>query len=322
MTLALSLASPFYCLQVSDRLVTSNRVAFDAQANKTLLCRFTNAVAALAYSGPAFLEGVPTDQWIARRLRGEPPQMGRGLYIGKPKWFTDIGKALNDLAVGLKHAMAPLRGGYSGYISVAAVGWQWRTRRRQLQRIRPVLYRLERPGFDAEFVVSTLPRGWDHGSSVGRAKFALCQTPWPNELTPEDVEALRGSLREGPADMGFREEELLKAIAKVAARDRPVVGQDCMSIRIPPVGSPTITIAYRGLAPERVFDERSGDPIRGSWTPWVVGGAFSLPPSFAVGPRIGVNNFLPYQQVEFDVSDNEVDPGFGFFGTQQRSRPL
>lgn len=93
-----------------------------------------------------------------------------------------------------------------------------------------------------------------------------------------------------------------------------------MCIRFP-LGSPAITIAYRGRAPERVFPERGGDAIKGSWTPWIVGGAFSLPPSFAVGPRPGVDNFFPYERVEFEVNADEVDLGFGFFGSQPRPRP-
>ncbi len=69
MTLILTLATPRYILQVSDRLVTRGDSRFDPASNKIVIYHAKNALVAIGYSGLAYLEGVPTDQWIAQKLR-------------------------------------------------------------------------------------------------------------------------------------------------------------------------------------------------------------------------------------------------------------
>jgi hypothetical protein len=44
----------------------------DAVSNKVLVYRARNALVAIGYAGVAYVQGVPTDQWIAEKLWGEP----------------------------------------------------------------------------------------------------------------------------------------------------------------------------------------------------------------------------------------------------------
>jgi hypothetical protein len=68
MTQILTSASWGGACQVSDRLVTVDGSAFDPAANKSIVIGAKDGIAALSYTGLAFLGGVPTDQWLAELL--------------------------------------------------------------------------------------------------------------------------------------------------------------------------------------------------------------------------------------------------------------
>jgi hypothetical protein len=93
MTLILTFASPFYVLQVSDRLVTVSGKEFDAVANKNVIYLARDADATIGYTGRAFVDRVPTDQWIAEKLGGSraegerPRKPAIRFTVGPiPKW--------------------------------------------------------------------------------------------------------------------------------------------------------------------------------------------------------------------------------------------
>lgn len=44
---------------------------FDPEANKTIVYVARDAIVSIGYTGRAYLEGRPTDQWIAEQLIGE-----------------------------------------------------------------------------------------------------------------------------------------------------------------------------------------------------------------------------------------------------------
>lgn len=70
MTLVLAVATPAYPLHVSDRLVSKGGMPHDPVANKSVVFRATDGLLAFGYTGPAFLEGVPMDTWVADALSG------------------------------------------------------------------------------------------------------------------------------------------------------------------------------------------------------------------------------------------------------------
>jgi hypothetical protein len=70
MTLVLSLATPAYLLHVSDRLVSRTGVPHDRLAHKTVVLRGTDGLLVFGCTGLAFVDGVPTDTWIADVLSG------------------------------------------------------------------------------------------------------------------------------------------------------------------------------------------------------------------------------------------------------------
>ena len=99
MTLNLTLLTTTYVMQVSDRRLTDllSGGEFDAVANKNVVYLARDGIFTICYSGPAYLEGVPTDTWIACKLACEDMSLfrgGRGLGI-KLRYRTS-GRRLNS----------------------------------------------------------------------------------------------------------------------------------------------------------------------------------------------------------------------------------
>src|SRR2546426_11774173 len=84
MTLILAVTCPVYVFQVTDRLLTGLSVnkPFDPMANKNLIYRARDAVASIAYTGRAYINPVPTDNWMAERLQGISPLAGAEPPLG------------------------------------------------------------------------------------------------------------------------------------------------------------------------------------------------------------------------------------------------
>lgn len=70
MTLIVSVRSYCGTLQMSDRLLSRGGEPWDPESNKTIVLSLSNAIVSISYSGPAYIEGFPTDQWIVQRLTG------------------------------------------------------------------------------------------------------------------------------------------------------------------------------------------------------------------------------------------------------------
>jgi hypothetical protein len=74
MTLHLSVVGRGVAIQVSDRHISYAGGAgglHDIYANKNVVFAPRYGLATLGYTGLAYLERIPTDEWIARRLRRE-----------------------------------------------------------------------------------------------------------------------------------------------------------------------------------------------------------------------------------------------------------
>ncbi|MDD1976199.1 hypothetical protein [Pseudomonas tussilaginis] len=72
MTLIITLATPMLIVQAGDRLLTQNvngrTQQFDEKSNKSLIYEAFNGLLAISYRGKAFIQGKPTDEWIAEQL--------------------------------------------------------------------------------------------------------------------------------------------------------------------------------------------------------------------------------------------------------------
>jgi hypothetical protein len=135
MTLVISFATPAYLVQVSDRLVTQRfrdrTQVFDTYSNKAVLYGARDAFAAFGYSGPAYIEGLNTDRWIAEMLHGGsafPIGETVGIKFGPAPQHVDIGRALELIRSRLEVLFQSRPGTYRSDLplSVAVGGWKWK----------------------------------------------------------------------------------------------------------------------------------------------------------------------------------------------------
>ena len=133
MTLVLTLVTTRYVMQVADRLVTTDGKKFDPASNKSLIYLAKNAIVTIGYSGLAYLDGIPTDEWIAQTLWGkELPRRDDGRVAGHVlggggRQSIDIGRAIERVRSGSENALrkdrTPLK---ARFLQIVLAGWQWR----------------------------------------------------------------------------------------------------------------------------------------------------------------------------------------------------
>jgi hypothetical protein len=134
MTTVLAASCPAFAVVVSDRLVTLARPTgeylgqHDSLANKSVVLITSDAVLAIGFAGTAYLDGIPSDQWLAQVLWGAPlaPK-------GRRELPTAIGgrrpgrRGIANILFDVRARLARVRGGRD--ISFLAVGWRFRRRR-------------------------------------------------------------------------------------------------------------------------------------------------------------------------------------------------
>ena len=125
MTLVLTALFPAAVVQVSDRLATlqgSGR-PHDSLANKSVICQTSDGLFAFGYSGPAYINDMTTDRWLAETLwGGELPQPGV-ISGGSRASVVDIGMMLHRLRDALQETASghPRSSHPSCYIVAAGI---------------------------------------------------------------------------------------------------------------------------------------------------------------------------------------------------------
>jgi len=237
MTLVLSQISRLFVLQVSDRLLTRGKEPFDPIANKNVLYVGTNGVISLGYTGVAFLNAIPTDQWIVEKLTGAAiDNLNRpGTRIGRlPKWYS-IGLAERVLVSSLnttfaESSMLPIARRLP--FEVQIVGWQWGRRKRPRAFRASILKRESTSAIE----LTHSPR------HIGR-NFQVALSPEANAKFV-DLTALRAALK-GIRCADDAEGALVRVIREASAQSR-LVGPNCMSILLPPPYARRARIRYIG----------------------------------------------------------------------------
>lgn len=273
MTLIFTLATPRYILQVSDRLVTRDERRFDPASNKTLIYHAKNGVVSIGYSGLAYLEDVPTDQWIAQKLRGEErfeerePGRPWGLTFGRAQRWLDIGQSVELIRRECGHVFSRLPPEMLKRQHVVLAGWQWRR-----GVVRPIVCQIrnsERRSGRRTFEASDLPRYWHW--QKGNPLY-LCWIPHRSPLSRREIRDLAGQMRKTWWSPQTSQGLLVDAI-QLAARKSSVVGRDCMSVFMPPPGSGIVEVSY--VSPQQARAVVTGGPkpmeFPATFTPWIVG---------------------------------------------------
>jgi len=294
MTLILTRASKNYVLQVTDRLVTRGRKPFDTLANKNVLYCARNAIVAMGYTGPAYLDGMPTDQWIVEKLTakktvyhdGKPAAFG----FYKPERFLDIGLSMRMLRTEFEDATsaAVRQDRTSGWraqdFDLCVAGWQWYRRNKPF---RPLLLALTKPGGSTSFQVVEEPRHWHFASDLTadmpekRCLFRVGAAPVGN-IGNSALRKLVLQLE----DKRFDEAEalLVDCMRDVAARV-PEVGRDCLSILLLPPPAARARVRYIPATRTEAILISKAKTIRlpAAFSPWLVGPSGIVAPSVMGG---------------------------------------
>src|SRR5262245_15870166 len=311
MTLIISLTSPSYVLQVTDRLLTQNQSPFDQHANKNILFVARNAIVTMGYTGIAFLGDVPTDQWIVEKLTGvkfDPSRPPPVMSTGTRRFFPDIGRSLHILKEALDSARSEIQSGWrrnwtAGSFDVSITGWQWNKK----GRFRPISAWLSKSCDNDTVEVGYSPR---HLFARG---FRVSVAPSEN-MSLSDLRHLSDRVRSKMPDEA--EALFVERVRQVSSRVAEV-GPNCMSIILL---SPSIAqgrIRYMPVAPGRAVISTPSliQELAVAVSPWIIGSNVIMAPSIMSGSGWQVQ--LDRYTISFDATDNPRFRGI-LFG---QSRP-
>jgi hypothetical protein len=279
MTLVLSLAnSTRFVLQVSDRQLTNtrNRREFDSVSNKTLVYFARDALVAIGYCGLAYIDGFPTDQWIAQVLTDvmfPGPGERLGTRFGSRAQLLDIGQSAELLRHKCTVVCQALRlGRHPQKPQLVVAGWQAGRR-----AWRPILWTIEYSKAEAAYVIDRTPRygWWERGERL------LSIVPDASSIRDEDASEMTLEPVLSPA---AAEQLLVSAVRSVARRDS-TVGPHCMSVLLPPPPAQVVRTRYLPLTEGRavIEDKQRRIEVPGAVRPWIIAPTVVAPPAVIVG---------------------------------------
>jgi len=303
MTLVLAVATPAYCLHVSDRLVSKGGHPHDSVANKSVVFRARDGLLAFGYTGLAFLEAMPTDTWIAHSLSRRPAELGSIAYGRFP--VLDVGTSLLVLRERLE-ARRRFQG-LGGEVS--AVGWQWSNKRRR-SSMRDVLWLLRSESATLKWD-QLVPRHLPERKAV----FRMAATGhWP--LEAQEWRELLEEVGGAGENWELVERLLIRAIRGSSTLTPGTIGPHCMSILLRPWRFPNALIRFCANSPHEgvAFDES----VEIAYTPWMVAADAIHAPAVLVGGLTCEQGLLSYAMEAPDVRDDQRLKGA--FQSQDRPR--
>jgi hypothetical protein len=290
MTRILAMSSSKLAVHACDRLVSGDGVPYDRVANKTIVYAARDAVAFMSYTGSAYLENIPTDEWLARALVGEwetvagPPGTSTGALTWSstrhgrlPDWF-DVGRAAQELQRQLEEVrsiLAPDEWPPTVLIS----GVQWRRSRPEVWHPFLGCVEIAAPGarYEARFF-EPLPTS---------QPFSICERPLPWLLTALEQDRLQVEvMRLGPAADPI-ERELVAAVRNAARRSPGTIGDEVMTASISANSANVIRIRFHSPRKSSMAVTRNSDGKREyvdvAFSPWIIGPTLAMPPQAVMG---------------------------------------
>jgi hypothetical protein len=289
-TLILTFASQNLVVQASDRLLTllDGGKEHDRLACKTVVWRAADEVVVLGYTGVAYLDGIPTDTWVARKLCPDIQEQQFALRFGQEIAAKPLHQGLRDLIAELQRTFfAP------GFPRESrSVPW----------RIYVAGYQsLSKTAKPVAALLASQPNGtchmkWDGGNWRWPNKFRLA--PIPQVLSGEERRSLVARL-EKPSSTATSaaehvEQVLVEEIKNQAGKHR-TIGRDVTTVTL---GLDGVKVRYHGETVRRAtFDE--GTPAsfeaESAYSPWLIGRYGFLAPCRMTHTQSGDLGGLPYE---------------------------
>jgi hypothetical protein len=270
-------------LHVGDRLLTADGSSWDPLGNKSVVLLGSDGWASFSYSGLAYVDSKPTDQWLADVLSERPavppllPGRGPGIMFGG-NFVPRVGPSLARLRAGIERDFSRQPGNLRSLgMNVLVAGFIFRGSRRLNPRPRPFMRRYRHSGLDtSQLEQSDVPRYWDwsRGIRVGSVG-----------VDPGD--AKRAALSELGSDGARNQddcERILVDCVRAVSRDHDTVGADCMSI----------VLSSQGNVRVRFLPDPANDSGQAAHTPWILAPGAIVPPMVLTGglPHLSAGPFL------------------------------
>jgi hypothetical protein len=277
-------------IHIGDRLLTVGASSWDPLANKSVVLLGLDGFAVLSYSGLAYIDSKPTDQWLAEEVSGR--EAGPALRVGSgppmmfdPSFRPKVGPALARVRTAIDREFGPSGTKHrSKGMRVEATGFIVPRRRSPQRKARPFMHRYSHPGhYHSQLVVDELPRYWDWFRETKLGSVGVVAAEERRALH-EDLSAQLASTRLTNQD--DCERLLVNCIRAVSVTDGRV-GKHCMSI----------VLGRDGEVRVRFLPDPTDDSSAVAYTPWVVGPGAMWPPSVLEGmlPELGLAGY----RVEF-----------------------
>ncbi|MEJ1967054.1 MAG: hypothetical protein WDN03_00240 [Rhizomicrobium sp.] len=293
MTLVLTAASPYWVVQLSDRLVSINTNGrtdvYDPVANKTIVYRATDALVSIGYSGIAYVGNMPTDEWLAEILWGARLMRGfdgerPAMTFGGPLHRRDMGRSIINIRRAIESL--PVASGVDRYgLFLTIAGWQ-----RHRHRFRPIVVEITR--FAGATKVERAPRHWSAGDtfrihSIGaNIDAAALRAGYEQFRTP------RGLIHCSPVQI---EAVLANTIRSISATNASVGSHILSTILVrPDLG--TSGCRFLPMTPHlaQVSTARGNWTLPVAHTPRIVGAGMLHPPSLEIGTQQILLGGIPF----------------------------
>lgn len=276
MTLIVTAIFPRFIVQACDRLVTlkPDFREGDSWSNKTIVFRGTDGVLVMSYTGNAFVQNIPTDEWIAGVLWGAAPERGHDnrrpalMQLGGGRRCR-VTYSLHLLVESLSALNLPIE----HHIEIQGAGY-WIRRK----RIIPYWFRIGKLAGHREVLFKSSPRQpITAGVRIGSAGMDADRSELWRRI---DEFAVSHPERRSVRDI----ENLIAAFIRDCADKKPGIGKNVLTVVLSPQGggsrfhgidSHPVTIVGKGGAidiPDTVH------------TPWLVSPGLLRSPSIEGGP--------------------------------------
>lgn len=336
-------------MQLSDRFVTTERGGLhDRLANKTVLVCTTDAAVSLSYTGFAFIQGIPTDQWLVEKLtgsafpRGETPVM---LGSSNQNGTSRLGQMLRRLVRNIDEVHSSIQPVFratwhSMPFAIVVAGWQWKPPLSTQDVARGQYFQIrfsppsERSIVELPLRYRPLVCGIAKSAGAHRATLEYRERNWyldgkctfaavpKGQVSPDKLSDLKTALAQAPSIDAY--EGALVELMRSVAKDTTRVGPDCMSVMLSPPPFGEIRVRYipqfgemgvlEGVRPQRV-------PI--GFSPWVITPHRIMAPSTMTGHGMCLGTGL--YEIRFLAPaappNDERWQGFAAISSQDRATP-
>ena len=279
-------------MQVTDRLVTRvdrDPKPFDVLANKNIVFIARDAAVSFAYTGSAYIDHLPTDDWIAQQLSGVDVSEKFAVRTGQLAQFLDIGHSMDLLARELARSEVARQ---EGSFELIAIGWQWKNTRHKLEgryQPAPMAWGISKATGQQFEAVERIQRHWHRKHHIfswasPRSNFSHDE----NVLLFKEFETRVSTLenKSTEAVVNQLEQASVNSIRSVSAANS-YVGPNCMSVFLaPPHQQAFIRVKFMPDTSHsaRVIGQGFVSPaFPAIYSPWLIGGGLMHRPSVLIG---------------------------------------